>query len=94
VSRFIVSPATKRDLAEIWLYTADRWGVDQAERYVLDIERDLEAAASGSPLVQPIDQFWRIRSGRHLCVFKRQDDGAIYVIRVLHERMDVGRQLG
>ena len=92
--RFILSPAAKRDLAEIWLYTADNWGVDQAERYVQDIARDLIAAVNDSPRVRPIDQFWRIRSGHHLCVFERRDDRAMYVIRILHERMDTGRQLG
>ncbi|MCL4672151.1 MAG: type II toxin-antitoxin system RelE/ParE family toxin [Sphingomonadaceae bacterium] len=94
MTNFVLSPKAQQDLAEIWLYTADRWGVEQAERYVLDIEHALDGAASGSPLVRPIDQLWRIRSGHHLCVFDRRDDGTIYVIRVLHERMDVKQQMG
>ena len=94
MTSYVLSPRAKQEIAEIWLYTADNWGVAQADHYVLGIERDLEAAAHGSPLVRPIDQFWRIRSGHHLCVFERWDDGTIHVIRVLHERMDVSRQLG
>jgi toxin ParE1/3/4 len=93
VIRYVLSPVAKRELAEIWLYTAERWGIDQAERYVRDIERDLEAAANNSPRARPIDQFWRIGSGHHVCVFDRRDDGTVYVIRILHERMDVGRHL-
>ncbi|MEO5598049.1 MAG: type II toxin-antitoxin system RelE/ParE family toxin [Novosphingobium sp.] len=94
MTRFVLSPKAQREIADIWLYTADRWGVDQADRYVLSIERDLESSAAGSPLVRPVDKFWRIRSGHHLCVFQPQDDGTIYVIRVLHERVDVKRHLG
>lgn len=91
---FVLSPRARQELVEIWLYTADNWGVEQAEQYVLDIKSDLARAAAGSPRVRPIDQYWRIRSGHHLCVFERLDDDSIYVIRVLHERMDVKRQLG
>lgn len=93
MTRFTLSPKAQREIMEIWLYTADNWGVDQAERYVLDIERELESAAQGSPLVRRIDNYWRIRSGHHLCVFRTNGDGTIYVVRVLHERMDVKRQL-
>ena len=93
MTRFVFSPRAQQDLAEIWLYTADNWGVEQAELYALDIERDLAKAAAGSPRVRPIDQYWRIRSGHHLCVFERRGDGTIYVIRILHERMDVEDRL-
>lgn len=94
MTSFVLSPRAQQEIAEIWLYTADNWGADQADTYVLGIERDLEAAAAGSPLARSIDGRWRIRSGHHLCVFEKRGDGAIYVIRVLHERMDVKRQLG
>lgn len=77
----------------IWHYTVDRWGIDQAESYILQIEHDLAAAAGGSPLAQPLDEFWRIRSGHHLCVFHRLANGSIEVIRILHERMDPGSNL-
>jgi toxin ParE1/3/4 len=53
---FTFSPAANRDIADIWLYTADRRGIDQADRYIRQIEHDLTAAASGSPLVRPIDR--------------------------------------
>jgi len=31
MSRYILSPRAQADLDEIWDYTAERWGVDQAE---------------------------------------------------------------
>lgn len=93
MTRWALSPAAQRDLAEIWLYTADRWGIDQADLYVNQIEHDLTAAANGSPLVRPLDRYFRIRSGHHFCVFRKDEAGCIVVVRMLHERQDVERQL-
>ena len=89
-----LTPAARRDMAEIWHYTAGQWGIVQAETYILQIEHDLTAAANGSPLVRPLDSYLRIKSGHHLCVFRVDGDGGIVVVRVLHEAMDVGARLG
>ncbi|HEY7808561.1 MAG TPA: type II toxin-antitoxin system RelE/ParE family toxin [Croceibacterium sp.] len=88
MTRFALTPAARRDLAEIWFYTADQWGIDRADAYVRRIESDLSEAAMGSPLVRPIDDKWRIKSGRHVCFFRKPTEGKIEVIRILHERMD------
>jgi toxin ParE1/3/4 len=93
MTRYVFSPEAERDLMEIWLYTADTWGVDQADRYVLGIKDDLAKTDPNSPLVRPIDDLWRLKTGHHLCIFKREGDASIFVVRVLHERMDVARQL-
>ena len=93
MTRFTLSPEAERDVAEIWLYTADNWGLDQADRYVLGIKDDLARADPNSPLVRPIDGLWRLKSGLHLCIFRRDSDSEIVVVRVLHERMDVARHL-
>lgn len=82
--------AAQLDLVSIWNYTIDRWGEDQAEAYIQQIEHDLTAAANGSKLVRPLDKVWRIKSGHHLCIFSRLPGGGIEIIRILHERMDVG----
>ena len=49
------SPRARREMIDIWHYTADHWGEDQAERYIRQIEHDLTAAAAGSPLVRRFD---------------------------------------
>ena len=80
-------------MAAIWHYTADSWGVDQAERYITQIEHDLSAAAAGSPLVRPIADYLRISSGRHVCVFRRDSEGTVVVVRVLHQSQDIPARL-
>jgi toxin ParE1/3/4 len=34
MAEFRLSPAAERDLEEIWRYTRDEWGLEQAERYI------------------------------------------------------------
>ena len=61
---FLLSPAARADLDEIWDYTASRWSVDQAERYIRAIVEACQEIAAGPE-----------------------------IIRVLHQRMDVGARL-
>ncbi|MGQ3101488.1 MAG: type II toxin-antitoxin system RelE/ParE family toxin [Sphingopyxis solisilvae] len=89
MTRYLLSPAARRDINDIWLYTADRWGVDQADTYVGQIEENLRKAASGLRIAQAIGDEWKIRSGHHLCIYTKQADDLIVVIRILHERMDI-----
>ncbi|PZQ23007.1 MAG: hypothetical protein DI569_06150 [Sphingopyxis macrogoltabida] len=92
MTRYTLSPAAKHDITEIWLYTADQWGVDQADEYVRQIEDNLYKVAVGLRIAQPFDRHWKIRSGHHLCVFSKAADHKIHVIRILHERMDIPSQ--
>lgn len=93
MNRWQFSPKARREMAATWHYTADRWGVDQAERYVRQIEHDLAAAAAGSPLLRPFGNYLRISSGRHVCVLRRDPDGGLIVVRVLHRSQDIPARL-
>ena len=93
MKRWRLTRKARADLADIWTYTANQWGIDQAERYILQIENELTGASNGTGLVRQLEGFWRIKSGHHVCVFRRLSDGEIEVIRILHERMDIGRHL-
>jgi ParE toxin of type II toxin-antitoxin system, parDE len=44
--RFVLSPRAQTDLDDIWNYTADRWGLDQAETYTRDIWQRIEEVAA------------------------------------------------
>ena len=86
------APAARHDLIEIWLYTADRWGVDQADRYVGQIEAYIENATirakSGSPVIGLPGAYRKVRSGSHRVIYRLIDE-ELFVIRILHERQDV-----
>lgn len=93
MKRWRLTRKARADLADIWNYTAELWGVVQAERYIRQIEMELTAASLGTALVRPIDAYWRVRSGHRFCIFRKLPDGDIEVIRILHERMDIDRHL-
>ena len=89
------SPAAAADIGAIWDYTAETWGMDQADRYVDDIRDTCVALAGGERVgrrVEVLDGYLKYPIGRHL-IFFRQDGPGIVVIRVLHQSMDVERHL-
>lgn len=91
-----LTPAAKADLSAIWDYTAERWGVAQAESYVRQLQVAIAALATNPRLGSPADHvrpgYRRHRNGSHL-IFYRQQADMIEIVRILHERMDVAERL-
>lgn len=90
-------PRAVRDLEQIWTWTAERFGLAQAERYVTAIRDTCTALASGTISGTDISDLRRgyrkVRTGRHLIFFRSEGDGRIEVVRILHERMDPASHL-
>jgi toxin ParE1/3/4 len=97
VSRYLLSPAAQADLEQIWDYTHDRWGVDQAEEYLRELQRAIERAAANPQIGRACDEIRRgyrkLVAGSHTLFYRVSAEGAIDVVRVLHQRMDVDRHL-
>ena len=91
-SGWTLRPAAKADLSEIWLHGADKWGVEQAERYsdsllaVFDLLADFpELARERGEFTPPV----RIHpSGSHLVIYRSERQG-IEIIRVLHAHQNL-----
>ncbi len=92
-----LSVAARDDLMDIWRDTAERWGPDQADRYLDEIDTALKALARnprrGAECPDLLPGARRQVTGRHL-VFYEEDATRIMVIRVLHQSMDLPRHLG
>ncbi|WP_159997868.1 type II toxin-antitoxin system RelE/ParE family toxin [Roseomonas sp. 18066] len=97
MSGFRFTPAAQADLDDIWDYTLDRWGGIQAERYLLAIRALCDSLANGAVPGRAVDRIrpgYRVaQAGAHLLFFRRSGEGVVEVIRILHQRMDVSRQL-
>jgi toxin ParE1/3/4 len=84
------------DLLEIWLYTAEEWGAEQADRYLDLIQAGFDRLRENPFL--GID-YGSIRAGyRRLMVerhriFYTVTAERIEIVRVLHERMNMTKQL-
>ena len=95
--RFVLLPAARRDLSQIWLDTADRWGVDQADGYIAAINRRF-AGIADFPSSYPEyrsgrGKFRKAASGEHLIFYIIAAD-RIEIVRVLHSRIDLDALLG
>jgi toxin ParE1/3/4 len=88
-------PLAEGDLEDIWFYTLRTWSLEQAESYHAGLVATFEGLASGRKQGQPVEVregYFKYAVGSHF-VFYRQDDAGIDVVRILHQRMDVGRHL-
>lgn len=94
---FLFSPAARADLAEIWDYTAERWGVEQAERYVRDIADAGRALADGRREGRAADDvrpgYLKLAVGSHFLFYRVTVAGIVDIVRILHQRMDAGVRL-
>lgn len=94
---YLLSPAAQRDLNEVWDYTARNWGTEQAERYILQIQDACEALVSGRRRGRAIDDirpgYRKLPVRSHFLFYRNTDAGLIEVVRILHQRMDVGARL-
>jgi toxin ParE1/3/4 len=93
---YVLSPLAQSDLGDIWDYTADRWGLGQAEKYTRDIWQRIEAVAERPAIGQECSDiragYHKISCGSHV-LFYRFTAGGIDIVRILHERMDFQRHI-
>ncbi|MEP3329343.1 type II toxin-antitoxin system RelE/ParE family toxin [Sedimentitalea sp.] len=91
-----LSEAAKIDLVDIWIATSKKWGAKQADTYLDEIDRALNGLAKnpkmGTDCSDVLHQARRLVMGRHLG-FYEISEGAVFVIRVLHQSMDVAHHL-
>lgn len=95
--RYLVSPAAQADLDQIWDYTSDRWGPNQAEQYLREIQRAIERAAANPHIGQACDEvrpgYRKLSAGSHLLFYRIATGDVVDIVRILHQRMDVDRHL-
>jgi toxin ParE1/3/4 len=96
MSSYVLSPLARKDLRQIWGYTAERWGIEQADRYIRGLHRAIEIVADDPDRGR---RCYNIRAGyrkysaaAHVVFFRVLADG-IEVMRVLHQSMDFERHL-
>lgn len=86
----------ERDLTDIWLYTYEEWGEAQANKYFDELDAGIRRLAENPELGKRCDYiragYRSLRVGHHL-VYYTVTPSIIRIVRVLHERMDVGWHL-
>ena len=93
---FVLSPLAQADLRDIWDYTADKWGLDQAESYLRVIEAAIKFVAAEPQRGRTADQirlgYRKYLAGTHVLFYRLSPQG-VDIVRILHQRMDFDRHL-
>ena len=84
------------DIEDIWDYTAERWGMGQAEDYIRLLQKAVETIARDPRRGRTCDDirpgYRKYSVASHVLFYRLVKDG-IDVVRVLHQRMDFGQHL-
>ena len=92
--RIELSKQAKEDFRDILSYTLTTWGESQLAKYRASINDALQVllhnpSAGRSSATPKI----KVLPVEHHRIFYRSIDDTIYVVRILHERMDTSRNL-
>ncbi|MBS1621467.1 MAG: type II toxin-antitoxin system RelE/ParE family toxin [Bacteroidetes bacterium] len=93
-----LSVKASEDIENIWFYTFENWSLEQADRYINLIFDEIEYLSdnpnSGKDFSHIRKNYRGAKVKSHLIFYRIIDkrDG-IEIIRVLHQRMDIGNRL-
>ena len=96
--KYKISQEASRDIENIWLYTIEKWSIEQADRYfnlIMDeIEYLAEDPKSGKDYSKVRIGYFRSRIKSHFIFYKiNRKNEEIEIIRILHQRMDIETRL-
>lgn len=96
MSRYIVLSTAESDLGDIWRYTAEHWGIEQADRYIRNLESHFQAIADNPSRGRACDEiregYFRIPVGSYF-IFYSVSRSVVSIARILHQRRDFRRHI-
>jgi toxin ParE1/3/4 len=93
---FVISKKAVADLEEIWLYTVEKWSVNQADRYynlIFDEVSYICKNINSGKSMEHVRKGYRASKVKSHFTFYRIVNNTVEVIRILHERMDIENRL-
>jgi toxin ParE1/3/4 len=93
---YVISKKAIADLEDIWLYTAENWSIDQADRYynlIFDEIRFICKNPNTGKSMEYVRKGYRASKVKSHLVFYKLEKEVIQIVRILHERMDVENRL-
>jgi toxin ParE1/3/4 len=97
MAEYIISEKALEDLNNIWIYTAENWSVEQANRYYNLIVDEIEYVSVNFDETKDFSnirknyKFSKVKS--HLVFYKKTENTEMEVVRILHERMDLKNRI-
>jgi len=91
-----ITPKAESDPTDIWLYTCDQWGPDQADHYLdqlaIGMKQLITHPLLGVDYTHVLSGYRRLQVEHH-SVYYRVSASEVLVVRVLHEEMDAPKRL-
>ena len=91
LTHYRLTPAAQEDLEDIWVYTAQTWSVDQAERYTDALEEAFDRLLIMPEMARERREFdppVRVHpSAEHIIVYRIEQDH-LAILRILGGRQD------
>ncbi len=88
-----VTRKAQADLIEIGRYTTKEWGVTQRNIYLKELDSCFTQIARNPELGVNCDfisrGYRKFPQGSHLIFYRKNDEGIVEIIRVLHKAVDV-----
>ncbi|NRS90871.1 toxin ParE1/3/4 [Flavobacterium sp. 7E] len=97
MAEYIISEKALEDLNNIWVYTAENWSVEHANRYYNLIVDEIEYVSVSFDKTKDFSnimknyKFSKVKS--HLVFYKKTENTEMEVVRILHERMDLKNRI-
>lgn len=97
MAEYIISEKALEDLNTIWMYTAEKWSVEQANRYYNLIMDEIEFISENFETTKDFGdirkdyKYSKVKS--HIIFCKRTNINEMEVVRILHERMDIKNRI-
>ena len=96
-NEYRISAKALEDINKIWIYTLEKWSLNQANHYYRLIYQEIEFIVEdfdGGKDIGKIRLGYRqFRVKSHLIIYKKAEDGIEEIVRVLHQMMDIPNQL-
>ncbi|MEF0943277.1 type II toxin-antitoxin system RelE/ParE family toxin [Rhizobium sp. BR 362] len=96
MKKLVFLPKAASDIDQIYDYTEEKWGYEQAEDYVFALRDRCHALVKGIARGRKVGgikpDYLALVSGSHFIIYK---DAAqtITIVRILHQRMNIGAHL-
>ena len=98
VAKYLLSKTARRQLDNIYLYTLERWGEAQAEKYLDGFMKTFSEIANGlsysrdiNPIFDVVGYFTAYE--KHYIYWQKFDDDVFGIVAILHQKQNQGDRL-
>lgn len=97
MNRFELTNAAKSDFKMIALYTHKEWDREQRNTYIKQFDDTFHMLASSPLSGKACDEirtgYRKFPMGSHIIFFKIASNSKVLIVRILHKKMDIERNL-